>query len=43
MNSANEMPAYAPSVLSDADLQAIYRYVRSVPEPAPLADIPALR
>ena len=40
---ANEMPAYAPSVLSDADLQAIYRYVRSLPEPAPLADIPALR
>lgn len=40
---ANEMPAYAPSVLSDAVLQAIYRYVRSLPEPAPVADIPALR
>src|SRR6516164_322503 len=25
---ANEMPAYAPDVLSDADLQALYRYVR---------------
>jgi mono/diheme cytochrome c family protein len=37
------MPAYAPSVLSDAALQAIYRYVRSLPEPAPVADIPALR
>jgi mono/diheme cytochrome c family protein len=35
---ANEMPAYAPEVLSDADLQALYRYVRAIPEPgtAPL-------
>lgn len=40
---ANEMPAYAAAVLSDADLQAIYRYVRSVPEPPAVADIPALR
>jgi mono/diheme cytochrome c family protein len=39
----NEMPAYAATVLSDADLQAIYRYVRSVPEPPAVADIPALR
>ena len=31
---ANEMPAYAPEVLSDADLQALYRYVRAVPEPS---------
>jgi mono/diheme cytochrome c family protein len=30
----NEMPAYAREVLSDADLEAIYRYVRSRPEPA---------
>jgi mono/diheme cytochrome c family protein len=35
---ANEMPAYAPEVLSDADLQAIYRYVRAIPEPS--ADLP---
>jgi mono/diheme cytochrome c family protein len=35
---ANEMPAYAPEVLSDADLQALYRYVRAIPEPT--ADIP---
>ena len=40
---ANEMPAYAPEVLSDADLAAIYRYVRSVPEPPALADLPLLR
>ena len=39
----NEMPAYAAAVLSDADLQAIYRYVRSVPEPPAVADLPALR
>jgi len=30
---ANEMPAYAPEVLSDADLEAIYRYVRAIAEP----------
>ncbi len=35
---ANEMPAYAPEVLSDADLQALYRYVRAVAEPP--ADLP---
>jgi mono/diheme cytochrome c family protein len=31
----NEMPAYARSVLSDATLESIYRYVRAIPEPAP--------
>ena len=30
----NEMPAYARAVLSDADLEAIYRYVRSRSEPS---------
>jgi mono/diheme cytochrome c family protein len=30
---ASEMPAYAPEVLSDANLQALYRYVRAIPEP----------
>lgn len=35
---ANEMPAYAPEVLSDADLQALYRYVRAIPEPS--GDLP---
>jgi len=35
---ANEMPAYAPEVLSNSDLEALYRYVRAIPEPgaAPL-------
>jgi mono/diheme cytochrome c family protein len=35
---SNEMPAYAPEVLSDADLETIYRYVRSRAEPA--VDLP---
>jgi mono/diheme cytochrome c family protein len=34
----NEMPAYAREVLSDVDLEAIYRYVRSRAEPA--AELP---
>ena len=40
---ANEMPAYAPALLSDADLAAIYDYVRSIAEPPALADLPLLR
>jgi mono/diheme cytochrome c family protein len=39
----NEMPAYPPSALSDEQLRAIYRYVRSVPEPPPLESLPLLR
>jgi len=39
----NLMPAYAPSVLSDAELQAIFSYVSSIEEPPSLADIPALQ
>ena len=30
---ANEMPAYAPQVLDDGELKAIYDYLRSLPEP----------
>lgn len=40
---ANEMPAYPASALSDEQLRAIYRYVRSIPEPRPLESIPLLR
>jgi mono/diheme cytochrome c family protein len=40
---ANEMPAYAPAALSDETLRAIYRYVREVPEPPKVVDIPLLR
>lgn len=39
----NEMPAYPPGLLSDEDLRAIYRYVRSIAEPPPLDELPLLR
>lgn len=29
----NEMPAYAPSVLSDAEIEQIHRYLESLPAP----------
>ncbi len=37
------MPAYSPNVLSNAQLEEIYDYMRSIPEPPPVEDIPALR
>ncbi len=39
----NLMPAYPPNQLSDEKLRLIYEYVRSIPEPPPLDDIPALQ
>ena len=36
------MPAYSPNVLSDEQLSLIYAYVRSIPEPPPLDEIPEL-
>jgi len=39
----NVMPAYAPEALGDADLRAIYEYLRSIPEPPPIDDIALLR
>ena len=38
----NLMPAYSPNVLSDEQLRQIYEYVRSVPEPPAVEDIPEL-
>jgi len=38
----NLMPAYSPNVLSDDSLRRIYAYLRSVPEPPALEDIPEL-
>lgn len=38
----NQMPAYTTELLSDADLRAIYAYLRSIPEPPAIGDIPAL-
>lgn len=38
----NLMPAYSPKVLRDEQLRLIYAYVRSIPEPPPLEEIPEL-
>lgn len=38
----NIMPAYSPNVLSEEQLRLIYAYVRSIPEPPPLEEIPEL-
>ena len=38
----NLMPAYSPNVLSDEQLRLIYAFVRSIPEPPPLEEIPEL-
>ena len=38
----NLMPAYSPKVLSDKQLRLIYDYVRAIPEPPPLEEIPEL-
>ena len=38
----NLMPAYSPNVLSDEQLRQIYEFVRSIPEPPALEDIPEL-
>ena len=38
----NLMPAYSPNVLSDENLRLIWEFVRSVPEPPALEDIPEL-
>jgi mono/diheme cytochrome c family protein len=38
----NDMPAYSAAVLSDKDLADIYAFVRSLPGPRPVQDIPLL-
>ncbi|MEE8307593.1 MAG: cytochrome c [Gammaproteobacteria bacterium] len=38
----NLMPAYSPNVLSDEQLEKIYEFVRSVPEPPAVDEIPEL-
>lgn len=37
------MPAYSPTVMSDAQLRAIYDFVTSIAEPPAAADIPTLQ
>lgn len=39
---SNLMPAYSPNVLSDEQLRQIFEYVRTMPEPPALEDIPEL-
>ena len=39
---SNLMPAYSPNVLSDDQLRQIFEYVRTMPEPPDLDDIPEL-
>lgn len=36
------MPPYTSKVLDDADAEAIYAFIETLPAPAPLADIPLL-
>jgi mono/diheme cytochrome c family protein len=38
----NEMPAFVESVLSDGDLDDIHAFVRALPGPRPLKDVPLL-
>ena len=39
----NLMPAYPPNLLDDDELRLIYEYVRSIPAPPLLEDIPELK
>ncbi|MGI9260018.1 MAG: c-type cytochrome [Gammaproteobacteria bacterium] len=39
---SNLMPAYSPNVLSDDQLRQIFEFVRTMPEPPALDDIPEL-
>jgi len=38
----NLMPAYSPNVLSDEQLRQIWEFVRNIPEPPAVEDIPEL-
>ncbi len=39
---AGEMPAYTEKVVSDRELADIYAYIRTLPAPKPVKDIPLL-
>ncbi len=39
---AGAMPAFTDKVLSDQELKDIYAYLKSLPAPAPVKDIPLL-
>jgi mono/diheme cytochrome c family protein len=40
---AGEMPAYAESAMSDQDLTDVYVYIKSLPTPRAVKDIPLLK
>jgi mono/diheme cytochrome c family protein len=40
--STGAMPAYRPPVLSDDELDDIYAYLQSLPQPKPVSSIPLL-
>jgi ubiquinol-cytochrome c reductase cytochrome c subunit len=39
---AGQMPAFTEKVLSDQELTDIFAYLKSIPEPAPVKDVPLL-
>ncbi len=41
--SSGPMPPYTPAVLSDADLENIYAFLQSIPQPPDADDIPLLQ
>ena len=36
------MPTYSPKVMSDAELMDVWAYLKSIPEPPPVKNIPLL-
>jgi mono/diheme cytochrome c family protein len=41
-NTNGQMPPFRPAVLSDGDLDDIYAYLQSLPQPKAVSDIPLL-
>ena len=41
--TSGAMPPFTPAVLPDADLENIYAYLQSIPQPPDAADIPLLQ
>jgi mono/diheme cytochrome c family protein len=37
-----QMTPYGPKIMSDQDLQDVYAYIKSFPEPPPLSSVPIL-
>jgi len=39
---ASAMPTYSPKVMSDAELTDVWAYLKSIPDPPPVKNIPLL-